>query len=283
MSTSTSERHGTTTGNHSFGHCLALQPTPRCDLLLPCEPCALDIDFQTLRVIGSPDEYVQLPRRVTIVNTSGDNVLDVYARYETVEGYERLEKQFVRSPPDFEAALRVSPANTNHQGNVDKDLLLCHCAKTGGEVESWVHQIVANRTVVMHGAMHDVTSFKSVADMWRTSRITDTQALYAYLQPDGLPSLAIVMPTVFGSSIQPGDQHFTIENAWATMLLHQNLHGFDRVKAIAAAASVDREQGSAASTRADETGRPIEESAESVDVVEDDCHALGGVSRKRKR
>lgn len=184
--------------------CRATQTSPRFDLLLPSEPCAIDAEFQRYRKVDGESEskcYTR-PGRLSIVNTRGDVILDVYVRYGYVETERKVithyDKRFLVERDDF--LLR--------NGAVEAEI-----------VEPWVQQIVANRIVVLHGGQQDLEMFKIVEDMWASSKTVDTQNLYSYLQRDGTPGLKTCAREIFGASIQEVE-HSPVEDAAMTMRLY---------------------------------------------------------------
>lgn len=78
--------------------CRATQTTPRYDLILDDEPVCMDIEFQRYCPQNDNPKVKWMHRigRISLVNTRGDVVLDVYARYPYVEGISKMYgKRFV--------------------------------------------------------------------------------------------------------------------------------------------------------------------------------------------
>ena len=196
--------------------CRATQTSPRFDLLLPGEPCALDAEFQRYVIKdeeGNESKCHIRPGRLSIVNTRGDVVLDVYCRYEYKESERKV---FSRRDRDF---------------MVERDDFLERNGAVAAEVvEPWVQEIVANRPVVFHGGKQDREMFQLVKNMWAKSTTADTQEMYSHLQRDGTPGLKTCAREVFGANIQEAE-HSSVEDAQMTMRLHQKLAPFDRDEA----------------------------------------------------
>ncbi|KAK6383147.1 hypothetical protein LTR65_010430 [Meristemomyces frigidus] len=137
--------------------CRATQTTPRFDLLLPGQPVALDIEFQTYLPIGSP-KWIQRLGRVALINTQRQTILDVYCYYPNEQGVRK------DVPP---RRFNVSRA----------DLMKQHGAMHAQTVEKWVAEIVKRRTVVVHDGRGDLTAFQYEKDAFKDSKIVDTQQI----------------------------------------------------------------------------------------------------------
>lgn len=184
--------------------CRATQTKPRFDLLLPGEPCAIDAEFQRFRIVsddGTESKCINRPGRLSIVNTRGDVVLDVYCRYE----YTKHERKVISRRDAYFLVER-------------DDFLKCNGAVEAEIVEPWVQQIVAERTVLLHGGKQDLEMFQIVENMWAKSKVVDTQRLYSSLQGDGTPGLRTCAMEVFGVNIQQAE-HSSVEDAAMTMRL----------------------------------------------------------------
>ena len=193
--------------------CRTTQTKPRFDLLLLGEPCAIDAEFQRFRVVddeGNESKCINRRGRLSIVNTRGDVVLDVYCRYEYVEHERKVISR-------RDAAFLVER----------DDFLKCNGAVEAGIVEPWVQQIVADRTLILHGGKQDLDMFQIVDNMWAKSTVDDTQRLYSSLQRDGTPGLRTCATEIFGTTIQEAE-HSSVEDAAMTMRLYQNKVPFDR-------------------------------------------------------
>ncbi|KAK5119819.1 hypothetical protein LTR85_007145 [Meristemomyces frigidus] len=178
--------------------CRATQTTPRFDLLLPGEPVALDIEFQTYLPIGSP-KWIQRLGRPTLRNTRGHTILDVYCYYPTEKGVKK------GTPPKrFNVAW--------------PDLMKQHGAKPAQTVEKWIATIVKDRTVVVHDRRGDLTAFQYEQEAFKDSKIVDTQAVYSHLTRSRRPGLALCAEEELGIIIQE-DSHSPVEDADATMQL----------------------------------------------------------------
>ena len=142
--------------------CRATQLLPLFDLLLPGEPCFLDIEFQKYKIAGENKERHRVSR-IGIVNSKGETVLDVYAIYPNEVGGTKCWQQA-------------------RFGITTKDLTFKNGGAPAHKVEAWVAEIVANRTVVMHGSTHDRTAFYYEKDIWATSTIVDTQDMFGLVK-----------------------------------------------------------------------------------------------------
>ena len=192
--------------------CRATQLTPAWDRLIPGEPVSLDIEFQNFKHT-SWEKWRHRVGRVAIVNSAGETVLDVYAAYAKEDGVSKL-----MPPAEF--------------GVAHKDLMFSNGAVPAHTVEKWVKQIVANRTVILHGGTHDRSAFRIEENVFARSKIVDTQQVYSYLQFDGTPSLRTTAEVILGLSVQQMG-HSPVEDAQTALKLWQEDNSYDRDAALA--------------------------------------------------
>ena len=179
MSTSTTTKTAYTGKNNSARRpSRATQTTPKFGLLLPNEPCFIDIEFQKFIDEKGPKHANGTPKimhrigRIAVLNSEGEVVLDTFAIYSNEDGVEKWW------------------AGTKYRFGVESsDLKFQNGGKAAQDVEKWVAKIVKGRRVVLHGGKHDITSFYYQKDVWATSTIIDTQQLYSHMQDDGTPGL----------------------------------------------------------------------------------------------
>ncbi|KAF7186987.1 RNA exonuclease 4 [Pseudocercospora fuligena] len=194
-------------------YCNAIQTTPRWDLILPNEPLGIDIEFQEYlldtdiwegHANANGKRHFRLGR-VSVVNTLGQVVLDVYVYYRTEKGIAKF------LPP---AWLKF---NVTWQ-----DLISVNGAQPAEKVERWLKSMFTGRTAVLHGGEHDLHAFWIHPDVLlnSTTTVVDTQQLYAYQvynreHPGLEPTAAVIM----GKVIQVNG-HSSIEDAQTAMELY---------------------------------------------------------------
>ncbi|KAK4565906.1 hypothetical protein LTR86_003755 [Recurvomyces mirabilis] len=190
----------------------ATQTYPLYNLLLPGEPCIVDIEFQNYKVDNSGPQKHRIGR-IAILNTRGDVVLDAYAVYKNEDN---VEKCF--GPIYWQEAFGVTK----------RDLILENGAIFASKVERWAANIFKDRIVVMHGGTHDRSAFYLTPKIFETSSIVDTQELYHYEQHDGTPGLKTLAGRILGRGVQKG-AHTPVEDADATRELYLLKHPYGRV------------------------------------------------------
>ncbi|KAK5164631.1 uncharacterized protein LTR77_009837 [Saxophila tyrrhenica] len=197
-------------------HCRATQVYPKFGLLLPGEPCAIDVEFQTYKHEDWPTWRHRIGR-ITIVNSALEPALDVYAFYP------RQDKVKKNVPPE-------------RFGIIVEDLLLCNGAQAAAKVERWTKELIRDRTVIVHGGKHDLSAFIFEPDVFAKSTIVDTQVIYGHLQTrDYTPGLRTTAERILGVSVQQMGHHTSIEDAQTTMKLYDREAEKARIEAERAA------------------------------------------------
>ncbi|KAK3679716.1 hypothetical protein LTR78_000092 [Recurvomyces mirabilis] len=160
----------------------ATQTYPLYSLLLPGEPCFVDIEFQNYLVDGRGPQKHRVGR-IAILNTRGDVVLDAYAVYNNEDN---VKKCF--GPIYWQEMFGVTK----------RDLIVGNGAIWASNVERWAANIFKDRIVVMHGGKHDRSAFYLTPNFFDTSTIVDTQKLYYYEQSNGTPGLKTLAARILG-------------------------------------------------------------------------------------
>lgn len=249
----------TTTGRASR----ATQPWPLYKLLLPGEPCFIDIEFQKYHVEGAPKQSHRIGR-IAALNSKGDVALDVYAIYPREEGVKKCYQ-----PARF--------------GVTTKDLLFKNGGVAARKVERWVANLVKDRTVVIHGGKHDLTSFYFKKDVWANSTIHDTQHIYSHMQHDGTPGLGTLAYKLLGRQIQV-DQHSPYEDVEAMREMYLMKYPYDRDAELATLrAQYGKTQSPVAVGQKDSTGTDHLKSLQHKDKKQFGQGNVSGSAKRRNR
>lgn len=205
-STSTSQstdvfQHPNETGP---GECKALQIFPRMHLLQPGEPIAVDFEYQNFRRQGEPKAGFRVGS-VAVVNTKGETILDCCVRYERENGVRPI------MPPE-------------RFGVTFESLQLNNGAIPAGYAEAWLAEIMAGRTVVVHGGSGDLLACQTVNPFLKAKEVVDTQHMY------GKSKLCDLFARIFPNSpgVQQGGIHTATEDADSTMKLYLHRRPYDR-------------------------------------------------------
>ncbi|EMC94284.1 hypothetical protein BAUCODRAFT_150470 [Baudoinia panamericana UAMH 10762] len=187
----------------------ATQTSPLYHKLIKGEPVFLDIEFQKYKIDGELKQKHRIGR-VTCLNTAGETVLDADAIYPREANIKKCWQ-----PAEF--------------GVTAQGLLFENGGVAAHKVEGWVANIVKNRTVVVHGGTHDLTSFYYKGyDVWTKSTMVDTQDIYSGLRGRSRPGLDICASVELGISLRKGGEHCPVEDADATRRLYLKAYPYDR-------------------------------------------------------
>lgn len=171
-----------------MGKCRATCTTPRWELLKDDdEPLAIDCEFQEFKPEDA-EKWGHRMGRLAVVNTKGEFIYDVYARYPYVQ-----TTNTKMPPPQF--------------GVTREDLWLRNGAKESKEVEKNLRRMFKGRVIVGHGMRLDLLA---VGKVWEEAHVTvDTQHIY------GKVALGTLVDRHLTESF---NLHDPMEDAKATML-----------------------------------------------------------------
>ncbi|EME39281.1 hypothetical protein DOTSEDRAFT_28451 [Dothistroma septosporum NZE10] len=198
----------------------ATQVFPRFNLLLPGEPVCTDIEFQLYHIDG--ETY---PRRredgrrhlkggkerwrnrlgwICITNTKGELILDCFVQY----------------PEDPKLKVKMAPEK---YGVTAARLKAENGAVDATTVERWCMAIFANRPVVLHGGVNDLTSFYYGDAFAGATEVFDTQKYWP-----GTMKLCDLARVLLEEDVQQGGYHTAVEDTVTTMRIYMLTHSFNR-------------------------------------------------------
>lgn len=175
-------------------------------LLLEDEPVAVDFEFQQYLRAGGFKQAHRLGW-IAVINTKGETIFECFVRYDKEDG-----TRVIMPPKRF--------------GVTHAPLQLNNGAIPAGYAETWLAQILEERTVIWHGGTGgDSTACKIVDPFKKAKAIVDTQGIY------GCINLADLMAQIFpnAAAVQVDGRHTPVEDAQSTMKLYLHAHPYDRI------------------------------------------------------
>ncbi|PPJ50393.1 hypothetical protein CBER1_06981 [Cercospora berteroae] len=213
----------------SMGTGVGTQVVPRMELLLPGEPCSIDMEFINFQVPGAvhpmdhndeskrnKPKWAHRPAWMAITNTRGEVVLDIFVKYPYVEGVRTM----------------IPRAEGKDFGITQERLDHANGAVPGWKAEQYCARILRNRPVVVHGGGNDLTAFQLPNPFRGATHVYHTQNEYAYEVDDiEAPGLWRLTGAFLNRVIQADGKHSPVEDPIATMEVHIRKYPYDRDEA----------------------------------------------------